>query len=158
MARAALGLFALVALAGCSDMSNQPKQKTWRPLVAPVAPPDATIEFRAADATAPTITLALLERGKARFGIFCAPCHGEDGAGKGMIVQRGFPPPPSYFIQRLRDAPPQHFYDVITKGFGAMYSYAARVPPEDRWAIAAYIRALQHSHESAAAAAPDASK
>ncbi len=68
-----------------------------------------------------------------------------------MIVQRGFPPPPSYHIQRLRDAPPSYFYDVITNGYGAMYSYAARVQPDDRWAIAAYIRALQRSQNATGA-------
>ena len=92
--------------------------------------------------------MALLERGQERFRIYCTPCHSELGDGHGMIVQRGFPPPPSYHIARLRDAPMQHFYDVITNGYGAMYSFAYRVQPEDRWAIAAYIRALQHSQDA----------
>jgi mono/diheme cytochrome c family protein len=91
------------------------------------------------------LTLATLERGRQRFDIFCSPCHGRTGDGHGMVVQRGFPAPPSYHQDRLRTAPDSHFYDVITHGYGAMYSYAARVPPADRRAIVAYIRALQLS-------------
>lgn len=89
------------------------------------------------------ITQQVLDRGQERFNIYCSPCHGRTGAGDGMIVQRGFPPPPSYYISRLRQAPVGHFYDVITNGYGVMYSYSDRVEPQDRWAIAAYIRALQ---------------
>src|SRR4051794_19853848 len=87
----------------------------------------------------------LLERGRERFEIYCSMCHGRTGEGNGMIVQRGFPPPPSYHIDRLREAPVGHFFDVITHGYGIMYSYAERVDVPDRWAIAAYIRALQLS-------------
>ncbi len=94
------------------------------------------------------ITREVLERGRERFDIYCSPCHGRTGEGNGMIVQRGFPPPPSYHIDRLRQAPAGHFFDVITQGYGIMYSYAARVEPSDRWAIAAYIRALQKSHDA----------
>jgi mono/diheme cytochrome c family protein len=90
----------------------------------------------------------ILLRGQDRFNIYCAPCHGKTGEGRGMIVLRGFSPPPSYFEQRLVDAPAGHFYNVITHGYGAMYSYAARVPPDDRWAIVAYIRALQVSRNA----------
>lgn len=89
------------------------------------------------------VTEAVVKRGQDRFNVYCAPCHGRLGDGQGMIVKRGFPPPPDYAIARLRKAPVGHFYDVITNGYGAMYSYASRVPPKDRWAIAAYIRALQ---------------
>jgi cytochrome c553 len=89
------------------------------------------------------ITKADLDRGRERYNVYCTPCHDYTGSGRGMIVQRGFPQPPSYHIQRLRDAPAGHFYEVITNGFGAMYSYAARVEPADRWRIAAYIRVLQ---------------
>jgi cytochrome c553 len=89
------------------------------------------------------ITHADLERGRERFNIYCTPCHDYTGSGRGMIVQRGFPSPPSYHIDRLRNAPAGHFFDVMTNGFGSMYSYASRVSPEDRWRIAAYIRALQ---------------
>jgi|ERR1035437_332822 cytochrome c553 len=91
------------------------------------------------------VTRAVLERGKERFEIYCAVCHGRTGEGNGMIVQRGFPAPPSYHIDRLRAAPVGHFYEVITHGYGVMYPYASRVEPEDRWAIAAYIQALQLS-------------
>ncbi|WP_371824444.1 cytochrome c [Methylocystis sp. MJC1] len=129
-------------------MSNQPKQKTYRPLVGPAEIPSGVRSFEAHEAPAPEISITLLERGRERYNIYCAPCHGANGDGKGMIVQRGFPAPPSYHIQRLRDAPPQHFFDVITQGFGAMYSYAERVRPVDRWAIAAYIRALQRSQSA----------
>lgn len=94
------------------------------------------------------ITRQVLERGRARYNIFCAPCHDFTGSGRGMIVQRGFPPPPSYHLDRLRDAPAGHFFEVITNGYGAMYSYAARITPEDRWAIVAYIRALQLSQHA----------
>lgn len=91
------------------------------------------------------VTLALLRRGQERFGIYCAPCHSPVGDGDGMVARRGFPHPPSYHIERLRNAPDRHFFDVMTQGHGVMRSYADRVPPEDRWAIVAYIRALQLS-------------
>ena len=91
------------------------------------------------------LTPALLKRGQSRFNIYCTPCHGYNGNGDGMIVRRGFPAPPSYHIDRLRQAPLGHFYRVMTDGFGRMYSYASRVPVQDRWAIAAYIRVLQLS-------------
>jgi cytochrome c553 len=94
------------------------------------------------------ITKADLDRGRERYNVYCTPCHDYTGSGRGMIVQRGFPQPPSYHIQRLRDAPAGHFYEVITNGFGAMYSYAARVEPADRWRIAAYIRVLQLSRNA----------
>ena len=95
-----------------------------------------------------TITRADLERGRERFNVYCTPCHDYTGSGRGMIVQRGFPQPPSYHIQRLRDAPAGHFFQVMTNGFGAMYSYAARIEPADRWRIAAYIRVLQLSQNA----------
>jgi len=94
------------------------------------------------------ITRADLERGRERFNVYCTPCHDYTGSGHGMIVQRGFPQPPSYHIQRLREAPVGHFYAVMTNGFGAMYSYAARIEPADRWRIAAYIRVLQLSENA----------
>ena len=105
------------------------------------------------------LTHELMARGRERFDIYCAVCHGPTGEGNGMIVQRGFPQPPSFHEQRLRDAPVGHFVDVMTRGYGVMYSYAARVAPEDRWAIAAYIRALQLSeHASPNDAEPAAAK
>jgi cytochrome c553 len=101
------------------------------------------------------ITREVLGRGRERFDIYCAPCHGRSGEGNGMIPQRGYPRPPSYHIERLRTAPVGHFFDVITRGYGVMYSYANRVDPEDRWAIAAYIRALQLSHDAKIADVPN---
>lgn len=96
----------------------------------------------------PPMSLALVQRGRERFNIFCSECHGFGGDGDGMVVQRGFPKPPSFHEARLVNAPDELFVDVITNGYGAMYSYADRVPPADRWAIAAYIRALQRTKPS----------
>ena len=87
----------------------------------------------------------LLERGRERFNIFCSPCHDKTGSGNGMIVQRGLKQPPSYHQERLREVPVGHFFDVMTNGFGVMYSYASRIPVADRWAIVAYIKVLQLS-------------
>jgi len=101
-----------------------------------------------------TITQTVLQQGQERYNIFCTPCHGYDGYGKGMIVQRGFSPPPSFHQDRLRTAPVGHFFDVITNGYGAMYSYGDRIPPADRWAIIAYIRALQLSQDAKLADVP----
>lgn len=95
----------------------------------------------------PAITSELLARGKERYEISCSACHGYTGEGGGIIVQRGFPAAVSLHIDRLREANDGYFFDVITNGFGRMYSYAARISPEDRWAIIAYIRALQHSQD-----------
>ena len=94
------------------------------------------------------VTREVLERGRDRYNIYCTPCHDRQGDGQGMIVQRGFPPPPSYHTDRLRQAPVGHFYNVMTNGYGTMYSYASRITPQDRWAIAAYIRALQLSQDA----------
>jgi hypothetical protein len=92
------------------------------------------------------ITREVVARGRDRYSIFCTPCHDQTGSGNGMAVRRGFRrPPPSFHIGRLRGAPPGYFYDVITNGFGAMNDYAAGIRPHDRWAIVAYIRALQLS-------------
>ena len=91
------------------------------------------------------ITTQVLEHGKNRYLIYCVVCHDPLGTGRGMIVQRGYTPPPSYHIARLRQALPGHFYQVITKGYGSMPSYRKQMPPRDRWAVAAYIRALQLS-------------
>jgi mono/diheme cytochrome c family protein len=88
---------------------------------------------------------ALLERGQERFNIYCAPCHSQLGDGNGMVVQRGYKRPFSFHEQRLRDQPVGYFYDVITNGFGQMPKYSAQIAPADRWAIVAYIRALQLS-------------
>lgn len=96
------------------------------------------------------ITLPLLARGRERYDIYCAPCHSMAGDGDGLVVQRGFPAPPSYHNERLRRAADSHFYQVISEGYGAMYPYADRIAPEDRWAIVAYIRALQLSQHAPA--------
>jgi mono/diheme cytochrome c family protein len=108
--------------------------------------------------TAPPVTAELLTRGRERYGIFCSPCHGLAGDGDGVIVAHGFPQPPSYHIDRLLAAPAQHFYDVMTHGYGVMFSYADRLDPHDRWAVAAYIRALQLSRRATVAQVPDAAK
>lgn len=95
------------------------------------------------------LTVDLLQRGQERFDIYCSPCHNYNGNGQGQVVQRGFPQPASFTAtQRLLDAPVGYFYNAITNGFGRMYSYAARVPVEDRWAIAGYIKALQLSQNA----------
>jgi len=94
------------------------------------------------------VSQAFLERGQNRYNIFCTPCHDRTGRGNGMIVQRGLKAPPSMHEQRLRDVPVGHFFDVMTNGLGVMYSYASRIPVKDRWAIAAYIRALQFSQSA----------
>ncbi len=154
---------------GCrQDMYNQPKYKPLRPseffadgTSARPLPPhtvprghlnEDTVFFEGkhddgtlAEAFPMPVTHDLLKRGQERFNIYCSVCHGAEGDGNGMIVQRGFPPPNSYHIDRLRQAPPGYFFNVITHGYGVMYSYASRVEPADRWAIAAYIRALQLS-------------
>ena len=162
--------FACLALSACDlSMTQQRKLTTYaptalwrdgtsaRPLPAHVvAQGDVT---RAAEAkTPPPATAELLARGQDRFGIFCSPCHGLAGDGDGIIVAHGFPAPPSYYIDRLEAAPAQHFYDVMTNGYGVMFSYADRVDPHDRWAIAAYIRALQLSRHANLTEVPDAGK
>lgn len=149
-----------VALAACDNMANQPKRLPFTlPYGAeanwPALPPAGVVARDDGPAPpAPPVTLALLQRGQQRFDIYCAPCHSRMGDGHGMIVERGFPAPPSYYIERLRQAPVQHFYDVITHGYGAMFPYAVRVAPADRWAITAYIRALQASGNAQLADVP----
>jgi mono/diheme cytochrome c family protein len=162
---AALGV-AVLALAACDNLKTQPRPKGWRPpaeaqsdkRIWPPRPPAHTVAQEDAPQPPPALTPALLQRGHQRFDIYCAPCHGYVGDAHGMIVQRGFPAPPSFHIDRLRAAPTQHFYDVITSGWGAMYSYADRVVPADRWAIAAYIRALQESQNAPVASLSDAQR
>jgi mono/diheme cytochrome c family protein len=94
------------------------------------------------------VTLDLVKQGQEAFNINCAVCHGRDGYGEGIVVQRGFPRPPSFHSARLRDAPVGHFFQVITQGYGAMYPFGSRINPEDRWAIISYIRALQFSQNA----------
>jgi mono/diheme cytochrome c family protein len=151
-------LIALLAVGGCNQnltMSDQKKLDEWersdvfrngRVLQAPpagsIAREQDTVDVLAEK---PPMSLALVQRGRERFNIFCSECHGFGGDADGMVVQRGFPKPPSFHDARLLAAPDEHFVDVITHGHGVMYSYADRVPPADRWAIAAYIRALQRT-------------
>lgn len=104
------------------------------------------------------VTRAVLARGQERFNIFCSPCHDRVGNGQGMIVRRGYRAPPSYHTDRLRQAPVGHFFQVMTNGFGVMPDYAQQISPEDRWAIAAYIRALQLSQHATLADVPDAQR
>jgi mono/diheme cytochrome c family protein len=104
------------------------------------------------------VTKEMLERGQERYNIYCAVCHGATGYGDGIIVQRGFPQPPSYHTDELRNAPPGLFFDVITNGYGVMYSYASRITPDDRWAIVAYIRALQLSQHASPNDVPPAER
>jgi mono/diheme cytochrome c family protein len=100
------------------------------------------------------LTADVLDRGEQRYNIYCAPCHGVSGNGDGMIVKRGYRQPPSYHVERLRTAPLGHYYDVMTNGFGAMPDYRAQIAPRDRWAIAAYVRALQLSQHAPASEFP----
>ena len=113
---------------------------------------------REVDAFPFPVTRAVLDRGRERYNIFCTPCHGWTGDGDGIVVQRGFRPPPSYHIDRLRQAPVGHFFSVITNGFGAMYPYGYRILPRDRWAIIAYIRALQLSRQATINNVPEAER
>jgi mono/diheme cytochrome c family protein len=100
------------------------------------------------------VTEAVLGRGRERYGIYCTPCHGLAGYGDGMVVARGFRRAASFHVDRLREAAPGYFYDAITNGFGAMPSYAVQIPVEDRWAIVAYVRALQLSQHAALSDVP----
>ena len=111
-----------------------------------------TARMEAATKNPLPMTLPVLEHGRERFEIYCVPCHSPLGDGDGRVAERGFPHPPTYHQPRLREAPDRHFYDVITNGYGVMRPYADRVPPADRWAIVAYIRALQLSQNPRAEA------
>ena len=104
------------------------------------------------------IDARVMARGQERFNIYCSPCHGRTGQGDGMVVQRGYRRPPTYHQDRLRDAPVGHFFDVITNGFGAMPDYATQVAARDRWAIIAYVRALQLSEHARLADVPPAER
>ncbi len=158
-----LALGAVVAaLSACGQaMDNQPKYKTYSPAHADVFADRQSARPRVAGTVARgenirqrpdhlpyKVTMQFLQRGRDQFNAFCAPCHSRLGNGHGIVPKRGFPNPPSYHSQRLRAAPLTHFYDVMTDGYGVMYSYARRVTPKNRWAIAAYIRALQLSQHA----------
>jgi cytochrome c1 len=167
-----------IALAGCNeellrqDMANQPKYRpqtpsdffadgrSERPLIDNTVARgsienDGLIVPKDSNAFPLPVNEALLERGEARYKIYCTPCHGLQGDGNGMIVDRGMKRPPSYHIDRLRQAPNGYYYDVITNGFGSMYSYSAQIPPKDRWAVIAYVRALQLSRNVKASDLPE---
>jgi mono/diheme cytochrome c family protein len=164
---------AALSLAGCSrlDMQDQPKYKpqrgsdffadarSGRPevdgTVARGSLEEDTAYYEGKDANGDDVDTfpiavdrAFIERGQSRYNAYCSPCHGAIGNGLGMIVRRGFKQPPSYHIDRLRNAPVGHFYDVITNGYGAMLNYAQQIQVRDRWAIVAYIRALQYSQNA----------
>ncbi|HET6266428.1 MAG TPA: cytochrome c [Acidobacteriota bacterium] len=101
------------------------------------------------------VTQAMMERGQQRYDIFCSPCHDHTGSGYGMVVRRGYKQPPSFHIDRLRNAPSGYYFDVISHGFGSMPDYATQIPPADRWAIIAYIRALQYSAHASISDVPE---
>jgi mono/diheme cytochrome c family protein len=154
-------LLTLAALSACKrqDMYTQQKYRTWdADQRAPHGateqpPPTGTLAQEQPGENTPQpslITQTLLTRGQQRYTIFCTPCHGASGDGWGMIVQRGMPHPPDLASAKLAHAPAALIYDTITNGHGAMYAYAASVPPADRWAIAAYVRALQLSRSAGA--------
>jgi mono/diheme cytochrome c family protein len=174
---AAALLFALcgIGLAGCGslrqDMANQPRQnplspssffpdgRSERPLPENTVArgsiaDDALFVPKDSNAFPLPLTAELLQRGQERYGIFCSPCHGLQGDGLGMVALRGMKHPPSYHQERLRQEPNGYIYDVVTNGFGAMYGYSAQIPPQDRWAIIAYLRALQLSRNAPVAELP----
>jgi mono/diheme cytochrome c family protein len=165
---------ALFLLAGCSlkqDMAYQPKNRPLSPsdffsdgrsereLVANTVPrgaleADALFVAKDSNDFPLPVDQELLERGENRYKIFCAPCHGLQGDGNGMVVVRGMKHPPTYHQDRLRQAPNGYFYDVITNGFGVMLNYSAQISPRDRWAVIAYVRALQLSRNAKLADLP----
>ena len=166
-----------IALSGCDmalrqDMADQPKNRpqspsaffsdgrSERPLVENTVAHGAVDEdvYRVAKEYAGypmPVDEKLLARGEDRYKIFCTPCHGLQGDGNGMAAVRGMKHPPSYHIDRLRQVPNGYFYDVMTNGFGVMYSYSERIPPRDRWAIIAYVRALQLSRNAKVSDLPE---
>jgi mono/diheme cytochrome c family protein len=165
---------ASVFLGACSlkqDMALQPKNRplspsdffadgrSARPLVENTVARGSVLEdemtvSKESNAFPIPLNQELLERGENRFKIFCSPCHGLQGDGNGMVAMRGMKHPPSYHQDRLRQVPNGYVYDVITNGFGAMLGYSAQVPPRDRWAIVAYVRALQLSRNAKVADLP----
>ena len=153
------------------DMADQPKNKplspsdffadghSERPLLENTVArgslaDDALFVPKDSNAFPLPLTAQLLERGEQRYKIFCTPCHGLQGDGNGMVALRGMKHPPTFHQERLRQAPNGYFFDNITNGFGAMYGYSAQIPPRDRWAIIAYVRALQLSRNAKAADLP----
>jgi len=172
---AASAAICLVFAAGCrylrQDMADQPKNRplspseffpdgrSERPLVENTVAHGAIAEDELfvpndSDKFPLPVNQELLERGEERYRIFCTPCHGLQGDGNGMVAVRGMKHPPTYHQDRLRQVPNGYIYDVITNGFGQMLGYSAQVPPRDRWAIIAYVRALQLSRNAKAADLP----
>jgi len=149
MKRGAAICLLLGLLAGCDDMTKQaktPPDGDKKGQVAVKEPDDmvaATPEL-----PPPALSQSLVERGQGEFNAFCTPCHSERGDGRGMVVQRGFPQPPSFHTDRARAMAPAEIYKVISDGRGVMYSFSGRIRPADRWAIVAYVRALQVSRNA----------
>jgi len=167
MIRVATALLAGTLVAGCtrSNMDSQPKYHEYEPgklfrdgkvLQAPVPGTVARGDLARADEAKqrPALSAVLLARGRDQYDVFCQPCHDRTGSGHGMVVQRGFTQPQSFDDDKLRAADDQHYFDVITNGYGAMYAHRDRIRPRDRWAIVAYIRALQLSQHAALADVP----
>lgn len=146
-----LGLLGIILVGACDSATEERPERTasrvvMRPYVAlppGTAPRGAQAYAEALAPPGPGVTPERMRRGGERFLVFCAPCHGARGYGEGTIVAHGYPRPPSLHEERLREASPEHIVAVITNGLGKMYPYAERVPPEDRWAIAYYIKTLQ---------------
>lgn len=149
--------FLLLALLGaCDDMNKQAKTPPDRDKSDQVSihEPDQRVAA-ASDLPPPALTQTLVERGRDEYHAFCTPCHAERGDGKGMVAQRGFPPPPSFHSEQARAMAPAQVFQVISDGKGEMYSFAARIHPADRWAIVAYVRALQVSRDGRTADLPE---
>ena len=144
----ALMIAAAFIISGCQQkMATDGKVRVFQPGEAREKPDgtvsrDSPVDYRVA-----AIDMKLLKRGQERFQIYCAPCHNDTGDGQGMIVRRGYPAPPSYHIDRLRQVSDSYLFQIITNGIGTMYAYGDRVEPSDRWAIVAYIRALQKARD-----------
>ena len=157
-----------LAVAGCKrqDMYTQNRVQTWDRSrffadgLGMRAPVPGTVARESTPPTTPptVIDAALLARGQERFDIFCAPCHGRAGDGQGMIIERGFPQPTALTASPLRNAPAARFYAAMTKGYGEMAPFVDRIDPSDRWAIVAYIRALQRSQNTEVASLPPADR
>lgn len=137
-----------LALAGCDVVLERERhgartKQTSERLLPPGSVPRGQGELTETAARAPIVDLALMRRGRERYAIFCTPCHGPTGYGDGPVVQRGYPKAAPFHTDRLRSAPLSHIVAVVTEGIGAMPSYAERIPPADRWAIASFVKALQ---------------
>jgi len=165
----------LLTVCGCGslrqDMANQPRQNPLSPasffqdgraarpiidntVIRGSVDDDALFIPKDSNAFPLPVTAELLARGQDRYKIFCSPCHGLQGDGQGMVTMRGMKHPPSYHQDRVRNEPNGYFFDVITNGFGAMNGYSAQLTPHDRWAIVAYVRALQLSRNAHVAELP----